>query len=136
MFPLQLTVNVTTPAQLAALTALINGEGPAMIRSNRDETPKKDTPAPKAQPDAATPTPESSDAGKTEAAPATAAPAASTSSLTYPETAKFVTKVMQVKGKDTAVAMLKGLGLSTLKDAKPEQFPAVVAAAKKILGEE
>jgi hypothetical protein len=136
MFPIAMTVNVTTPAQLAALTALINGEGPAMIRPNRDETPKKDAPAPKAQPDAPTPTPESSDAGKTEAAPATAAPAASTSSLTYPETAKFVTKVMQVKGKDTAVAMLKGLGLSNAKEAKPEQYQSIVDAAKTILGEE
>lgn len=133
MFPIAMTVNVTTPAQLAALTALINGDAPAVVKSNRTE---KVAETPKAQPDAATPTPESSDAGKTEAAPATAAPAASTSSLTYPEMAKYVTKVSQVKGRDAAVAMLKGLGFSNAKEAKPEQYQSIVDAAKKILGEE
>jgi hypothetical protein len=79
MYPLAVTVNVTTPEQFAALSAFITGgDVPAVIRPNR---PQPATPVP-------TPTQPSSDAGTTVAKPDTAAPAASTPSSEQGEAGK------------------------------------------------
>lgn len=132
MYPVSLTVQVPNQAAMSAILAVINGDAPpAVVTSNRTA---KD---PKAV--ATTATASSSDAGKTEAKPDTAASATSTTSADAPDynaTAKYVTKVSQTKGREAAVGMLKGFGAATLKDVKPEQFADVIAAAKRILGEE
>ena len=135
MYPVSLTLAVPNQAVMNAILAVINGDAPpAVVKSNRTEkvadTPKVETATTTEQP--------SSDAGKTEVKQDTAAAAASTPSSevpSYVDTAKYVTKVSQVKGRDTAIAMLKEFSLASLKEAKPEQYAAVIASAKKILGE-
>lgn len=50
---------------------------------------------------------------------------------TYQDAAAAITRLSKLKGRDTAVAVLKDFGAATLKDVKPEQFADVIAACEK-----
>lgn len=50
---------------------------------------------------------------------------------TYQETASHITKLVQAKGKDAAIAVLAKFGAAKLPDVKPEQFAAVIAACEE-----
>jgi hypothetical protein len=83
--------------------------------------------------------PHTADAGDTKAErlseqPAATPTAAATEAVSYQETATAITKLSRVKGRDTAVALLAKFGAANLKEIKPEQFAAVLAAANDAAG--
>lgn len=87
--------------------------------------PTSDAPAETPAPAAAKPKARTEKAAE-PAAPPAAAPAAAT----YEQAAKAVTSLIQRKGKDAAVVVLKQFSAAKLSDVKPERFAEIVAACE------
>lgn len=142
MFPI--TVTVHDAAQLNAIMAALGTTGlqPAA-------TAPVATPAPKAERVAkpkAEPKPEATEGNAAAASsePATtAAPAASSTASEQPaadapaisiaDVNAAIIGLAKAKGRDAAVAVLKEFGVAKAPELKAEQYPAVVAAAKKAM---
>ncbi|CAB5162316.1 hypothetical protein UFOVP151_18 [uncultured Caudovirales phage] len=54
--------------------------------------------------------------------------------FTYQEAAAAVLELSKAKGRNAALAVLTGFGAANLKEVKPEQYGAVMAAATEALG--
>jgi hypothetical protein len=151
MFPMTITLN--NPAQLNAVIAALNiaVEQPApqaaVVKEAAAPAGKQKATAAKTESAATTaPTAEAADApastpsaGTPQSSPTTPAAtassaAAATEAVSYQETATAITKLSRVKGRDTAVALLAKFGAANLKEVKPEQFAAVLAAANEAAG--
>ena len=137
MFPMTVTIN--NPAQLSAVMAALAVDqievkpvaaAPADVAATTEAkatTTKKEK---KAEPVV--------EQAKAEAAPADQpkveqkddAPAA----VTYQDASKAILKLSAAKGRDTAVALLSKFGAANLKEVKPEQYAAVMAAANEAMG--
>jgi len=142
MFPI--TVTVHDAAQLNAIMAALGTTGlqPAA-------TAPVATPAPKAERVAkpkAEPKPEAAEGNAaaassepaTTAAPAASStaseqPAADAPAITIADVNAAIIGLAKAKGRDAAVAVLKEFGVAKAPELKPEQYPAVVAAAKKAM---
>lgn len=156
MFPVTITVH--TPQQFdaiaAALAQLAEAEQrpitfkdvfvvkpqPAPLPSEGSWEQAKPTPepaqvviTPKEELTTAPPTPEPApvEAVQEKAAEVPPAPVAE---ATYQDAAKAITSLSKIKGRDAAVKVLAEFGGSNLKEVKPEQYAAVIAAAEKALG--
>lgn len=149
MFPMTITLN--NPAQLNAVIAALNVavEQPApqaaVVKEAAAPAGKQKANAAKTESAATTaPTAEAADAPATTTASPAPSPttppaaassaAAATEAVSYQETATAITKLSRVKGRDTAVALLAKFGAANLKEVKPEQFAAVLAAANEAAG--
>ena len=151
MFPM--TVTVHNHAQLQAVIAAMDTEPAETVGMTATQAAavqeeaaaaKKPTRTPAKTTEAAAPTqptvevgegaaPESKDESSVLAQdnpPADETP----ETATYEQAAAEITTLAKTKGRDAAVKVLGELGATTLKDVKPEQFAAVVAACKKAAG--
>lgn len=154
MFPM--TITIANTAQLNAVMsalALDNYEPKPVIADVKEaaapvEKPKaaKATPAKTEVPAPTQPTAEAvaaaapektaiaSDPSAKSAASAAPASTAATEPATYQDAAAAITKLSRLKGRDSAVALLKDFGAAKLPDVKAEQFAAVIAAANEAMG--
>jgi hypothetical protein len=144
MFPMTVTLTVVTPAQLAAVTALVTGEPTMNPVSFVDTTPKTEPKAARAkaakgEPLTATEASQALDGhatpeAKAETSPPAPAPKAEApAALTYEAVAVVVTKVARMKSRDTAVSVLAKFGAASLKDVPPERYAEVIAACEEAL---
>lgn len=152
MFPMTITLN--NPAQLNAVIAALNiaVEPPApqaavvkeaaaapagKPKATAAKTESAATTAPTAEAadaPASTPSADTPQSSRTTPAATASSAAAATEAVSYQETATAITKLSRVKGRDTAVALLAKFGAANLKEVKPEQFAAVLAAANEAAG--
>jgi hypothetical protein len=65
--------------------------------------------------------------------PVAPAPAPAPAPLTYVQVARAVTDVISRRGQSVAVTVLREHGVTKLPDAKPEQWPAIVASCQAAL---
>jgi hypothetical protein len=124
MFPMTVTINTMTEFE-----ALMNALGVGKAKTNKEkETP----PAAKAADQAPVSANNSaSSMPKTSLPPAeavTAAPVAA--GVTYADVAAAITNLSKTKGREAAVAVLARFGATKLPDVKPEDFAALIEAAK------
>lgn len=149
MFPMTITINNSAQlnAVIAALNIAVEQPAPqaAVVKEAAAPAGKQKEAAAKTESAATTaPTAEAADApATTTASPApspTTPPAAASSAaaatevVSYQETATAITKLSRLKGRDAAVAVLAKFGAANLKEVKPEQFAAVLAAANEAVG--
>lgn len=132
MFPMLVTVN--NAAQLSAVMAALGVDQintqpvaaiPAETAATTEAKPTTVKKEKKAEPAVEHP--------KAEVA-TTEQPKADTTAVTYQDASKVILKLSAAKGRDTAVALLSKFGAANLKEVKPEQYAAVMAAANEALG--
>lgn len=149
MFPM--TVTLHTPAQLNAVLAAMNLDDAAALPTPAVPLPKSDTakvgkveaekPAqevaekkPDAVKEAPAPTQPTAKAGEGAAqekkAEGSAAKGEATAP-TYEQTAAAVTDLGKAKGREAAVSVLAKFSATNLKQVKPEDFAAVIAACQE-----
>lgn len=153
MFPMTVTIN--NASQLSAVMAALNVDqidvkpvaapvekevaaAPAgKSKATSAETTAKPAPTPRtaAEAEAAAPAKKVEQSATTPPAAAPAAsPATPKAEVTYQDAATAITKLSREKGRDTAVALLAKFDAANLKEVKPEQFAAVIAAATEAMG--
>lgn len=122
MFPMTMTIHTQTQL-LAVLAALSGDQVPTPV-----EKPKPQVkPAPEVKEVTLVVTEAKAEAPKDE--PKTT----STTPVVYDDAAKAVTRLSKTKGRDAAIALLGSFGWASLKEAKPEQYAEVIAAAEKAM---
>ena len=152
MFPMTVTIN--NAKQLNAVLAALQPDleasdfkdpvvGAAYVEA-RDKVTANEATAKKETPKAGKPSPApAADSSRTAEAekPVAAAPSpkaessapAAEKAPTYDEVKKLILEVSKTKGRDAAIALLKGFGAASGPELKPEQFPAFVVKAKATL---
>lgn len=143
MFPMTLTIHdrAQLDAVLAALgvvapkradLAVVKTEAapPATTAKTERAKPKQaaNEPAPVAPAQSPEPAPAAAAPASAPAAPA--APAPTAPAVPYEEVKAAVFSLAGNKGRDAVTAVLSKFGLASAKDAKPEQYPEILAAVK------
>ena len=149
MYPLSVSITIHSLAELEALakfSTTIGGSphptqpmpADAINAATQKATPEMDSAqkqAPKVKAPVAKP---AAKPGKAEPAVKPAAEAApkAAQETDYQQAARAVTDLVVAQGRDAGVALLAQFGVTTLKDAKPEQYAAVKAACEAALASE
>lgn len=140
MFPM--TITVSNAVQLSAIMAVFNVDQiiataapeAAPAKAEKVEA-KKPVAAPKAEANVNTPATAQAEPTQPAAVAEKKADApASPSSIDYKMVSSAILEVSSKLGREKAIALLASFGVTHLKNATPDQFPAILASANEALG--